>query len=208
MQNNSQVNLRLRVQLTGSLNISSPKDTFLLDANRDGKVDLCLTTFLAEGKRQGEESILACAYDFEEQYVGWGEGSRGVEFTTVYSHLRWPNHVATAPSGVRDWWQTLVVTDGFPLPGKVPGEVHLARMDKSGVATVSQATGTSEHDLSRLNSFYSHAEFHDLRGNGRLDLLVGKVQQVVTQTNRLHVLSHVVYRGPWLTHVTTICTGC
>eukprot|EP00051_Salpingoeca_urceolata_P014863 m.189660 g.189660 ORF g.189660 m.189660 type:complete len:421 (+) comp18212_c0_seq5:173-1435(+) len=91
------------------------------------------------------------------------------------SKLYWPNSISTAPpSALGDKHEYLVVPDGFLVPGKNTGGIHLIQNPRGGVNATAKTLTVPKKDF-----FYHHAEWIDINLDGRLDLLTARASKPV-----------------------------
>lgn len=87
----------------------------------------------------------------------------------------WPNEALPAPSGALDF-EALTVAGGFLVPGKNPGAVVLLPLPRGGgTGRMHPLRVTTE----RAGWFYHRAEWLDVNGDGRLDLLTARARKTV-----------------------------
>lgn len=150
----------------GNFSSDVPAYTYLIDVTNDGQLDLLVNGFQAF--KAGSIGLVANA-------VSAAENMATTEVVTIFDDLFWPNCVFRAPDGVWDAGDvTLVVADGFLLPGSTPGNLYALHLT-NGELVASESLSGSKVNVLHYGIFFGFAEMRDMRGDGTYDILATRV---------------------------------
>lgn len=150
----------------GNFTSNVPAYTFLIDVTNNGNPDLLVNGF--EAFKAGSVGLVGDA-------AATADGMSTAQVSTIFDDLFWPNYVFRAPEGVWDAGDvTLVVADGFLLPGSTPGNVYALHLTDGELVASESLTG-SKANILHYGIFYGLAEMRDLRGDGTYDILATRV---------------------------------
>merc|ERR550539_788261 len=98
----------------------------------------------------------------------------------LFDDLFWPNWVEKAPKGIWKDEVSMIVPDGFILPGTTPGEMYCIGLDKNLDISSSQSLTGSKWNPTDYGQLYTLGEFHDLkRPDGKLDIIATKARDIL-----------------------------
>ena len=93
-----------------------------------------------------------------------------VALDTGHTKFTWPNNVAAVPEDVFGN-RSIVVPDGFLVPGHSNGGVYIVEMDAEDLTKVTSTTKITEK---KSGYFYHMGHWVDLNGDGRKDFLTAR----------------------------------
>jgi hypothetical protein len=85
--------------------------------------------------------------------------------------LKWPNDIKLIPQGVFEENRSIIIPDGFLVPGHSDGGIYVVVIDDDDITEV-----TSHHTITHNKDgyFYHMGEWVDMNGDGRKDFVTAK----------------------------------
>ena len=121
-------------------------------------------------------------------------------------NFEWPNDIKVIPGDVfGDKSRTIVVPDGFLVPGKSNGGVYIITMDSNDV---SKATKRQTMTSNKDGYFYHMGYWVDMNGDGRKDFITAKSNFTPNEGKLVwyeHPVGGLSSTAPWTEHI--VCTG-
>lgn len=149
-----------------------PGYAFLVDVTNDGELDL-----IVNGFSPFKAGAVTLATNASSVVEALRQGTNVSAPEAIFTDLFWPNWAERAPQGIFETSTntTLIVPDGFLLPGSTPGGVYALNLAEDGsVASSYSLTGGKK--VTNYDLFYGLAETVALRGDGTYDVLATRVR--------------------------------
>jgi len=183
-----------------------------LDFTSEGQFKVKNPAFINVGKFDGSEDFLLVS-SFGAMSSGHIYMVPGVKDAVVAGDVsslepvqldtpkfKWPNNIEVVPQDVFGE-RTIVVPDGFLVPGKKDGGVYIVRMDENDLT---KTVDTVKITATKNNYFYHMGYWVDLNGDGRKDFITARSNAKKGQGELLwleHPKEGLDSGEPWVEHV-------
>jgi hypothetical protein len=146
----------------GSFKTPNPAFLKLTKIRPNSPYSLLMSSFTVDPRKWGSIRII-------ENIGAYINNFNQVRIKEVASkNLYWPNEVGMVPEGTFEE-SYMWTADGFLVPGKSTGGIHLIKINRNG--TFSE---TFELSTKKSGWFYHQAKWIDMNGDGKLDVITAR----------------------------------